>query len=235
MNGPNNAIGWTDYTWNPMTGCEFACRFGEATCYAEGIARRFAGGKAFPRGFKPTFHPERLSEPQRVKTPARIFAVSMGDLFGSWVPPDWIAAVLEACCLAPWHTFILCTKAPWNAAKWTMPDNVWIGATVTGKMTRQPDRLEAVKHYRAPVRFLSCEPLEGPLDVGPADPDWIIIGAATGPGGFQPNEAWVAAIEEYADSRAIPLYHKSNLKIRPEKRHEWPTWASAKARRERTG
>jgi protein gp37 len=90
MNGPQNAIGWCDYTWNPVTGCLHHCTFGptRAACYAEGIARRFAGGKAFPQGFAPTFHPERLSEPQKVKAPARIFAVSMGDLFGPWVPDE---------------------------------------------------------------------------------------------------------------------------------------------------
>ena len=124
MNGPNNAIGWCDYTWNPVTGCKFGCTFGGASCYASGIARRFAGGKAFPNGFDPTFHPERLDEPGKVKTPARIFAVSMGDLFGSWVSAEWIATVLDACRRAPWHTFQLLTKAPENAARWAMPGNV---------------------------------------------------------------------------------------------------------------
>lgn len=225
MNGPQNSIGWCDYTWNPVTGCRHHCRFGrdrKARCYAESIARRFAGGKAFPNGFEPTFHPDRLGEPKKVREPARIFVSSMGDLFGAWVPREWIDATMHAMEAAPWHTFICLTKAPWVAMRYEMPDNVWLGATITGDLTDETRRLACVRDYRARVRFLSCEPLAGPVDVSRARPDWIIVGAATGPGGFQPQEAWARAIEDYANDRRVPLYHKGNLTIRPQKRHEWP-------------
>jgi protein gp37 len=224
MNGPHNGIGWCDYTWNPVTGCKFGCRFGGASCYAEAITHRF-GGAHWPNGFAPTFHPERLDEPCKLKTPSRIFTVSMGDLFGSWVPPEWITSVLDACRQAPWHTFILLTKAPWNAVTWAMPDNVWLGTTITGGLPGEARRLACVRDYRARVRFLSCEPLAGPVDVSVADPDWIIVGGAAGPGAFQPNEAWVRAVEDYADGRGVPVYHKDNLSVRPVKRREWPTAA----------
>jgi protein gp37 len=233
MNGPDNPIGWCDYTWNPVTGCKHACRFGrdgKARCYAEGIARRFAGGVAWPRGFEPTFHPARLDEPQRVKEPARIFVSSMGDLFGGWVPDEWIRETLAAIARAPWHTFIMLTKAPWKAMRYAMPDNVWAGTTITGGLTDETRRLVCVRDYQARVRFLSCEPLSGPVDIRRAQPDWVIVGAATGPGGYQPEEAWVRAIEDAADELRIPVYHKDNLTIRPRKRREWPDGHTADCR-----
>ena len=225
MNGPENAIGWCDYTWNPITGCKHGCRFGPADtpCYAEVIAERFRGGKAFPNGFEPTFHPERLPQPQRVKAPARIFTCSMSDLFGAWVPAEWIEATLASIADNPQHTFQLLTKAPWIAKNHRVPSNVWMGATVTGGLQRETHRLDCVREYPSRVRFLSCEPLEGPIDVSRAEPDWLIIGAATGKGGYQPDEAWVASLEDYADSRGIPVYHKDNLTIRRHaRRTEFP-------------
>lgn len=222
MNGPNNAIGWCDYTWNPVTGCYHNCRFGEATCYAETIAKRFAGGKAFPRGFEPTFHPERLKEPQRVKEPARIFVCSMGDLWGAWVESAWVHDVLDAIRQAPWHSFLCLTKAPWHYGLYDLPPNVWAGATVTGAMRRDNERLEAIRDVKASVRFLSCEPLSGLVDPTVAVPDWLIIGAATGRGAFQPEESWAAALEGYARATRIPVFHKDNLRIRNPKRREFP-------------
>ena len=225
MNGPNNAIGWCDYTWNPVTGCKLGCKFGAsgARCYAEGIARRFAGGKAFPNGFEPTFHPHRLDEPLKVKTPSRIFVCSMGELFGPWVPEEQIQAVLEVTRRAPHHQFLLLTKVPRIARRYAMPDNVCLGTTITGDLPHEDRRLAYVREFQAPVRFLSIEPLVAPVDVSAANPDWIIIAAATGPGGFQPEESWVQALEDYADERGIPVYEKDNLKVRPVKRQEWPT------------
>ncbi len=229
MNGPNNPIGWCDYTWNPVTGCEHRCRFRKSrdsrttvTCYAEALAERFRGTKAWPLGFQPMLRSERLTEPTALEKPARIFSVSMGDLFGSWVPDEWIRRVLDACRAAPQHTFVLLTKAPWNAKRWKMPDNVWLGATVTGGLDNEKARLEAVHDFQAGVRFLSCEPLEGLVDPTIARPDWIILGAATGAGAFQPDERWVRDIEAYAAGSSVPIYHKSNLTLRPQHRHERP-------------
>ena len=231
MNGPGNAIGWCDFTWNPLTGCKHGCRFGpnDTPCYAEVIAERFRGGKAFPNGFEPTYHPDRLTQPQRVAQSARVFTCSMADLFGAWNPPSQILAVLDAIRCAPQHTFELLTKAPWIAKTYDVPPNVWMGATVTGGLQRETHRLDCVREYPARVRFLSCEPLEGPIDVSRAEPDWLIIGAATGKGGYQPDEAWVAALEAYADRRGIPVYHKDNLTIRKHaRRTEFPAGQTAR-------
>jgi protein gp37 len=103
-----------------------------------------------------------------------------------------------------------------------MPENVWLGTTITGGLADEARRLACVREYQARVRFLSCEPLTGPVDVAPAAPDWIIVGAATGPGGFQPAEAWVCGLEDYADAHGVPVFHKDNLTVRSVKRREWP-------------
>lgn len=216
MNGPNNGIQWCDYTWNPISGCLHGCRFGpnETPCYAEVIAERFRGSKAFPKGFEPTFHPDRLKQPLKVKDPARIFTCSMADLFGSWVPEAWIEETLATITHANWHTFQLLTKAPWNAIKWPLPNNVWMGATITGGLKSEAKRLECVANYPARVRFLSIEPLEAPVDPSSANPDWVIIGAATGKGAFQPDRKWVQAIETWCYEHSVPVFHKDNLDVR---------------------
>lgn len=225
MNGPYNAIGWCDYTWNPITGCLHGCRFGpnKVVCYAETIAERFRGTTSFPKGFEPTYHPDRLRQPLRVKEPARIFTCSMADLFGSWVPDKWQREVLAIAREAHWHTFQFLTKAPWIARRVEFPDNAWVGSTITGGLKNEKKRHQDVARYRARVRFISAEPLEGPLleeDLDVSRPDWIIIGAATGTGGYQPEEAWVARLEAWADRQGVPVFHKDNLTIRKRSRRQ---------------
>jgi protein gp37 len=215
MNGPDNPIAWCDYTWSTITGCLHGCKFGpnKTPCYAEVIAERFRGSKAFPKGFDPQFHPNRLSDPEKVKRPSRIFVCSMSDLFGSWVPDEWIEKTLESITKYHWHTFQLLTKAPWNVLNWKFPDNVWLGATITGGLGQEDKRLECVKNFPARVRFLSCEPMEGPVDVSKANPHWVIIGSATGKGAFQPKAEWVQEIEYYCNKNGIPVFHKDNLDL----------------------
>jgi protein gp37 len=152
----------------------------------------------------------------------------MADLFGAWVPQEWIDAVLAAVRRYPQHTFQMLTKSPKRAASIEMPPNAWLGSTITGGLAGERGRLDAVRRYQAPVRFLSCEPLCGPVDVARAEPDWLIIGAATGPGGFQPDEGWVDELERWADERGCPIYHKENLACRASSRRtEFPGTARA--------
>jgi protein gp37 len=99
-------IEWTDYTWNPITGCLHGCEY----CYARKIAARFK--KVFPNGFEPTFHQERLRDPFDVKKPSKIFTVSMGDMFGEWVHGKWITQVFDVMGACNWHTFLVLTKNP---------------------------------------------------------------------------------------------------------------------------
>ena len=231
MNGPNNAIGWCDYTWNPVTGCKLGCRFGAsgARCYAEGIARRFAGGKAFPNGFEPTFHPHRLNEPLKVKQPSRIFVSSMGQSFGPWVPEEWRQAVLDAIRRAPHHQFIMLTKVPRIARRYAMPDNVCLGTTITGDLAHEARRLAYVREFQAPVRFLSIpEPLVAPVDVSAANPDWIII-ARQRPAREDSSRRspGFRRLRTMPTSAGFPWTREDNLKVRPVKRQEWPTGVCA--------
>lgn len=159
-------IEWCDYTWNPVTGCEHNCPY----CYAERIAMRFKG-KAFPNGFNPSFYAERLREPMKLRTPSKIFAVSMGDLFGDWVPNEWISEVFKICKEAPQHQYIFLTKNPkkfglinglWYNYDCKWPENAWLGTSITN----QVDAKRILKlPYGGANTFVSIEPLLESVDL----------------------------------------------------------------------
>jgi protein gp37 len=183
-------IEWTDATWNPVTGCTKVSA-GCDHCYAETIATRFAGSKAYPHGFDVTLRPERLAIPLKWQRPRRIFVNSMSDLFHSSVPDDYIAMVFAVMAATPRHTYQILTKrhgrlrallsserfAIWAYAAtseysdlsctplpaWPLP-NVWIGVSVEDQATANL-RIPALLETPAAVRFLSCEPLLRPLDL----------------------------------------------------------------------
>ena len=165
------AIEYVDLTWNPCTGCEHGCDY----CYARRIANRFNGTKAWLNGFAPVFHPERLSEPIKHKKPSRILVGSMGDLFGGWVPDQWIVDVMSVVETCPQHTFLFLTKNPARysqfaapCADWpdgyTWPDNAWLGTSIENQEAankRVPRLMEAC----ALIRWLSIEPILGDIDL----------------------------------------------------------------------
>lgn len=196
-------IEWTDATWNPVTGCTKVSE-GCDHCYAETIAHRFAGTPAYPNGFAVTLRPERLDQPLRWQRPRRIFVNSMSDLFHKDVPDEYIARVFAVMARATWHTFQVLTKRPGRmrsllnsvdfyrivrAAMFEMGStdveaygtelfplaNVWLGVSVESQKwadVRIPQLLETP----AAVRFLSCEPLLGPVDLtgfGTAQTYWL--------------------------------------------------------------
>ena len=175
-------------TWNPVTGCTKVSP-GCDHCYAEGIARRFAGTPAFPDGFAVTLHPDRLDQPARWRSPARVFVNSMSDLFHAQVPDAFIAKVFAVMAATPQHTYQILTKRParmhsllsrdgqplleaseheataWALyeAPWPLP-NVWLGVSVENQ--RWADiRVPVLMRTPAAVRFLSCEPLLEPIDL----------------------------------------------------------------------
>lgn len=243
-----NGIEWCDYTWNPVTGCGNECEY----CYARRIANRFRdksnltyvdGVKPghlshipFPYGFLPTLHPERLNEPQKVKKPSKIFVVSMGDLFGDWVPDEWIEQVFESCRKAPWHTYFFLTKNPERYSKLNdnriLPkdDNFWYGITITQVDNhRLIDYIPDYYGKPEPVHrntFISFEPL---LDRHAAQLvkyyshcfKWVIVGAQTGLKAIKPQSEWVQSIIGQCRQANIPIFLKSNLNW-PDKIQEWP-------------
>ncbi|MDH5203438.1 MAG: phage Gp37/Gp68 family protein [Nitrospirota bacterium] len=222
-------IEWCDYSWGPITGCKHGCWY----CYAKKLTQRFP--KNFPNGFEPTFYPERLKEPWNLKKPSKIFVCSISDLFGAWIPQGWRDQVLESIEKCPVkHTFILLTKAPENILKtvrWArFPDNVWVGATVT--TYNDIAKIEALKQVSARIKFISFEPLLGPI-IHPDRPggikdiyllqglQWIIIGKLTGSRKVKLQRSWVIDLLEEARFFKIPVFLKDNLGW-SEQRREWP-------------
>lgn len=236
--GPGK-IDWTDYSWSPVTGCYHACWY----CYARKIAERFSTdlvafndfyspaytqGKpiyetmsqhgAFPFSFAPTFYPARLSEPAKVRKPSKIFVVSAGDLFGDWVPGEWVAQVMDVVRANPRHTFQFLTKNP-KALAWLnpWPANAWVGVSVT-RWSDMERALAWLTNVEAPVRFVSAEPLMGPLFGMAEDLDWgaiqwLILGAMTGPGAEdeEPPVWWGEQAVEAARARGIAVWVKDSL------------------------
>ncbi|WP_433357738.1 DUF5131 family protein (plasmid) [Microtetraspora malaysiensis] len=198
--GDKSTIEWTQATWNPLTGCTKVSS-GCDNCYAETIAHRFAGTKAYPNGFEVTLRPDRLDQPLRWKKPRRIFVNSMADLFHDAVPDEYIAQVFAVMAASPHHTFQMLTKRHGRmrsllssvefdlavAEAWsrlgttsgslddgdTTPPyplpNVWIGVSVEDQK-RADLRIPALLDTPAAVRWISAEPLLGPIDMfGPID------------------------------------------------------------------
>jgi protein gp37 len=199
-------IEWCDFTWNPVTGCYHGCDY----CYARRIAHRF-----FPKtvGFNPYFWRDRLKEPLALKKPARIFVCSMADLFGEWVPREWIEAILETVRAYPRHTFHFLTKNPKRLANFNpwLP-NAWAGATATdqGMMDEAVERLRLVERART---YISCEPLLAPV-ILPKDAgiDWLLIGALTGAKKSQSPHSWVESLVDSAKDQKVAVFVKNNLK-----------------------
>lgn len=216
-----------------MTGCLHDCPY----CYARAIAHRFRDkdfdkykhfydkkclhdfsikkDTPYPYDFSPTFHRYRLNEPQSVKEPKNIFVCSMADLFGDWVPDEWIDAVFVACEAAPWHRYLFLTKNPARytelAEKKILPeaDNLWYGSTVT----TQEERLWWSDRNNT---FVSIEPIMRPFDKinNPIKTvDWVIIDAETGnrKGKVRPERAWIENILETASGSGIPVFMKNSL------------------------
>ena len=212
-------IEWTDYTWNPITGCLHNCPY----CYARKMAYRLRGRYGYPKEdpFKPTFHEDRLTEPCQIKTPSKIFTVSMGDMFGSWVPRHWVDKILGIMWTCHhWrhgHVFQVLTKAPQNIHIFIeqFPPNLWLGVTV-----ESPNSEWRMNHILDPtlrkkglkVRWVSIEPLHGPVRLR-EDLDWVVIGAETGNrrGKKVPEKWWIEAILKQAEGLGIPVFMKDNI------------------------
>lgn len=218
-------IEWCDYTWNPVNGCRHGCAY----CYARTIAERFVGTKAFPNGFEPSFYPERLTEPAKVKSPSIIFAVSMGDLGGSWVDPSHVRAVFRAMTEAKHHRYVVLTKGDveWlsDAARYEdITTSVHIGISITGRMDdHEAERLEDLSMVRK-NRVLSLEPMLAAFDperIRYYPIDWLIIGGQTGATRVQPKPEWIEPLVQFCRSQGVPVFVKDNCGY-PERVREFP-------------
>lgn len=252
--GYNTKIDWCDSTWNPVTGCLHGCeycyarriaeRFSTAMAMpdfellvpvdephpvyelSEPVRHDFHGNKRepYPYGFQPTFHRYKLDEPLRWKKPRTIFVCSMGDMFGNWVPDEWITEVFRACDAAPQHRYMFLTK---NFRRYAHLDDLlplhrrpphvaemWFGHSYKAWGDYLP-----MPRFSIKPRFVSIEPLLHELseqDIRSAVKynDWIIIGAETGrrKGKVIPEKRWVDDIADKAKKNGIPVYMKESLR-----------------------
>ncbi len=207
-----SSIEWTDSTWNPVTGCT-KVSLGCKHCYAETFAERWRSipGHPYEQGFDLRLWPDRLHLPLTWKRPRTIFVNSMSDLFHEKVPLDFIQRAFHTMERASWHTFQILTKRSERLAelgpdlKW--PANVWLGVSIeTAKYLGRADHLRKVP---AVVRFLSLEPLLGPLgSLDLSGIHWVIVGGESGPGARPIEAKWVRDIRKQCSGASVPFFFK---------------------------
>jgi protein gp37 len=210
-------IEWTNETWNPTSGC-FKVSPGCKHCYAEAFTARFP--RSFPNGFKLTLHPERLTKPLRWKAPRRIFVNSMSDLFHEDVPDKFVAEVFAIMHQAHWHQFQTLTKRVERLCRlpetlcW--PANSWFGVSVENE--DYIGRIEELRRSPAAVKFLSLEPLIGPLrELNLAGIDWVIVGGESQSGCRPMNPEWAREIRDQCARAGVAFFMKQ-LGGHPDKR-----------------
>ena len=209
--GDQSTIEWTDATWNPVTGCTKISP-GCKHCYAERLAARLhaMGNPRYRDGFKVTLHPDQLTLPLRWKSPRRIFVNSMSDLFHDAVPEEFIRRVFEVMAQAHWHIFQVLTKRAQRLAELAprlpWPSNVWQGVSVEN--ARYASRVSELVKVPAAVRFLSVEPLLGPIDLPLKGVAWVTVGGESGPGHRPMRPEWVRAIRDQCTDAGIAFFFK---------------------------
>jgi protein gp37 len=212
MVATKSTIEWTEMTWNPVTGCTKVSQ-GCKHCYAERMAKRLKamGVARYRNEFEVTLHEDLIEEPLKWGRPRVVFVNSMSDLFQEEVPFAFIQKVFETMLHASQHIFQVLTKRSDRLQKvakdLSWPKNVWIGVSVENE-----DVLYRVHHLRlvpAHIRFLSCEPLIGPLDNLPLEGiHWVIVGGESGPGARPMRQEWVESILCQCRSAGIPFFFK---------------------------
>ena len=227
----SSGIEWTEATWNPVTGCDKVSP-GCAHCYAERMARRLeAMGQAnYASGFEVTLHPSMLEIPLRWKRPRRIFVNSMSDLFHPDVPLQFIQRVFRVMRQAQWHEYQILTKRSERLlevdAELAWPEHVWMGVSVENH--RFVHRIDDLRRTRACVKFLSLEPLLGPLSrLDLRGIHWVIVGGESGPRARPMQEAWVREIRDQCSAAGVAFFFKQwggVFKSRTGREFEGRTW-----------
>lgn len=207
-----SSIEWTEATWNPVTGCS-KISAGCANCYAERMARRLQamGQPNYARGFEVVPHAQMLTVPLRWRKPHKIFVNSMSDLFHDNVPDDFILQVFDVMNRASWHQFQVLTKRSARLASLNQilpwAKNIWMGVTVENRECAY--RIEHLRSTGAAVKFLSLEPLLGPIpDLDLAGIDWVIVGGESGPGARPMQKEWALGIKDLSQQNQIPFFFK---------------------------
>lgn len=246
--GSKTKIDWADATWNPVTGCLHGCEYCYARKQAHRFDGRFGSNgenhdlsvrvqhdwkdeksgrtvlgriEPYPHGFDPTFHRYRLDVPAKWKDPRDIFVCSMADLFGKWVPDEWIEEVISSCLKAPWHKYLFLTKNParymYLIGNGIIPEdqsNFWLGSTAT------IPEMEFFWHETVNT-FVSIEPILAPFKnltddgINPASKtNWIIVGAETGNRSSKvvPQKEWIDEIVSAAKKAGTPVFMKESLR-----------------------
>jgi protein gp37 len=212
----NSAIEWTDATWNPVTGCVEVSP-GCDHCYARAFAERFRGveGHPYQQGFDLKLWPERLELPLHWKKPRRIFVNSMSDLFHKDVPDDFIHQVFDVMTRASQHIFQILTKRPKRLERYTAEfwpgladyHHIWLGTSV--ESDDYTWRVDYLRRAPAAVRFISAEPLLGPLDtLDLTDIHWLIAGGESGVGHRPCDPAWVRSLHQHCRNTEVAFFFK---------------------------
>ena len=207
-------IEWTEWTWNPVVGCQRGCHY----CYARKIFQRFHKSNKFT---DVRLYPERLEQPLRIKKPSKIFVGSMCDLFAEWTPIEYIKKVMEVVKQCPHHTFQFLTKSPFGYRRIKKyPKNCWLGITVTSNRDwGQAVRLVKVK--RDNLKFISIEPILGKIDTSYFSLcDWVILGGLT-PKPIH-KQQWIKDFLYNNRKLNLPIFMKNNLNWRGKLRQEFP-------------
>jgi protein gp37 len=240
----STTIEWTNATWNPVTGCT-KISAGCDHCYAERFSERFRGvaGHPFSMGFDLMLRPERLDQPLRWLRPRMIFVNSMSDLFHKQVPFDFVDRVFDTMDAAYWHTFQVLTKRSSRMRDYARrrygdagaPAHIWLGVSVEDgtKLSRVRHLLEAP----ACLRFLSIEPLIGPVGKLPLDGiGWVIVGGESGPHARAMDPEWPRDIRDQCIRKNVPFFFKQWGGLRPKSRgrtldgREWNEFPGGKPR-----
>ncbi|GAK60812.1 Gp37Gp68 family protein [Candidatus Vecturithrix granuli] len=205
-------IEWTDTTWNPVTGCtkvSSGCKY----CYAERMAIRLRamGQERYKNGFEVTLHHDLIEEPFKWIKPRIIFVNSMSDLFHEDIPFEFIQQIFHTMAQCPQHIFQILTKRSERlrrlAHQLNWPENVWIGVSIENESTIH--RLDDLKHVPAFIRFLSCEPLLGPLkNLALEGIHWVIVGGESGPGARPMRAEWVDSILWQCKQQNVEFFFK---------------------------
>jgi protein gp37 len=210
--GQNSAIEWTEATWNPLTGCDKISP-GCTHCYAErmSLRLRLMGQANYRNGFELTLHPHALDIPLKWRKPQRIFVNSMSDLFHKDVPAGFIQQVFATMRHASWHRFQILTKRSDRLAELSSsidwPANVWMGVSV--ESADYTFRVDHLRDTGAKVRFLSVEPLLGPIPkLDLRNIHWVIVGGESGPGARAMQEEWVIEIRDQCRQAGVPFFFK---------------------------